>query len=60
MSEETAAVRAVYAAFVANGFAFANWASRIPQVKDQLDLSAAGLGFVLFAIAVGSVVGLPL
>ena len=56
----TAAVRAVYAAFVANGFAFANWASRIPQVKDQLDLSAAGLGFVLFAIAVGSVVGLPL
>jgi MFS family permease len=60
LSEETAAVRAVYAAFVANGFAFANWASRIPQVKDQLDLSASGLGFVLFAIAVGSVVGLPL
>lgn len=60
MSTETAAVRAVYAAFAVNGFAFASWASRIPQVKDQLDLSAAGLGFVLFAIAVGSVVGLPL
>ncbi|MDA0168147.1 MFS transporter [Solirubrobacter taibaiensis] len=55
-----AAVRAVYAAFVANGFAFASWASRIPQVRDQLELSPAELGFVLFAIAVGSVIGLPL
>ncbi|MBE2315586.1 MFS transporter [Solirubrobacter sp. CPCC 204708] len=60
MSPESAAVRAVYAAFVVNGFAFASWASRIPQVKAQLELSAAELGFVLFAIAVGSVVGLPL
>ena len=60
MSPERAAVRAVYAAFVVNGFAFASWASRIPQVKDQLDLSPAELGFVLFGIAVGSVVGLPL
>jgi MFS family permease len=60
LSAETAAVRAVYAAFVVNGFAFASWASRIPQVKAQLSLSAAELGFVLFAIAVGSVVGLPL
>jgi predicted MFS family arabinose efflux permease len=59
VSAERAAVRAVYAAFVGNGFAFASWASRIPQVKDQLELSAAGLGFVLFGIAVGSVVGLP-
>ena len=60
MSAERAAVRAVYAAFVVNGFAFASWASRIPQVKDQLELSPAELGFVLFGIAVGSVVGLPL
>ncbi|MDA0183147.1 MFS transporter [Solirubrobacter phytolaccae] len=60
MSAEGAAVRAVYAAFAVNGFAFASWASRIPQVKDQLELSAAELGFVLFGIAVGSVVGLPL
>src|SRR3712207_2633152 len=56
---EQAAVRAVYAAFAVNGFAFASWASRIPQVKDQLGLSPAELGFVLFGIAVGSVVGLP-
>ncbi|RKQ87184.1 fucose permease [Solirubrobacter pauli] len=60
MSAERAAVRAVYAAFVVNGFAFASWASRIPQVKEQLDLSPAELGVVLFGIAVGSVVGLPL
>lgn len=57
---DAAAVRAVYAAFAVNGFAFASWASRIPQVKDQLSLSPAELGFVLFGIAVGSVVGLPL
>lgn len=57
---ERAAVRAVYAAFAVNGFAFASWASRIPQVKEQLELSPAELGFVLFGIAVGSVVGLPL
>ena len=35
-----AATRATYAAFIASGFAFANWAARIPQVRDQLD----GLG----------------
>ncbi len=54
------AVRATYAAFVASGFAFATWASRIPQVRDRLHLSPAGLGLVLLAIAMGSLVALPL
>jgi MFS family permease len=56
----SAAVRATYAAFVASGFAFATWASRIPQVRDRLRLSPADLGLVLLAIAVGSLVALPL
>lgn len=56
----SAAVRATYAAFIAMGFAFASWASRIPQVKDRLDLDASQLGLVLLAIAVGSAIGLPL
>jgi MFS family permease len=56
----SAAVRATYAAFVASGFAFATWASRIPQVRDRLHLSPADLGLVLLAIAVGSLVALPL
>jgi fucose permease len=54
-----AATRATYTAFAVNGFAFASWASRIPSVKDRLDLSPRELGLVLIAIAVGSVIALP-
>jgi MFS family permease len=56
----SAATRATYAAFIAAGFAFANWAARIPQVRDQLRLTPADLGLVLLAIAAGSLVALPL
>jgi predicted MFS family arabinose efflux permease len=59
-AQVSAAVRATYIAFIGAGFAFASWASRIPQVRDQLQLSAADLGLVLLAIAVGSIVALPL
>ncbi|QXG75941.1 MFS transporter [Modestobacter sp. L9-4] len=55
-----AAKRGVYVAFIGAGFAFASWASRIPQVRDRLDLDPAALGLVLLAIAAGSVIGLPL
>ncbi|MGY1616044.1 MFS transporter [Geodermatophilus sp. SYSU D00691] len=54
-----AAMLATYAAFIGSGFAFANWAARIPQVRDSLELSSAELGLVLLAIAAGSVVALP-
>src|SRR4051812_7525460 len=54
------ATRATYLAFMASGFAFATWASRIPQVRDRLHLSPSQLGLVLLAIAVGSVLALPL
>jgi MFS family permease len=55
-----AATRATYVAFSASGFAFASWASRIPEVRDRLHLSPATLGLVLLAIAAGSLVSLPL
>lgn len=55
-----AALRATYVAFAGSGFAFANWGSRIPQVRDRLHLQPSELGLVLLAIAVGSVVALPL
>ena len=55
-----AGVRATYAAFIATGFAFASWASEIPQVRDRLGLSSAELGLVLLSIAAGSVISLPL
>src|SRR3954452_24314285 len=54
------ATLAVYIVFILSGFAFASWASRIPQVRDALELSPRGLGLVLLAIAVGSVVSMPL
>lgn len=55
-----AATRATYVAFIGAGFAFASWASRIPQVKGHLHLSPSELGLVLFALAAGSVIALPL
>src|SRR3954469_17242993 len=58
--EADAAIRATYAAFIATGVAFSTWASRIPQVKDRLDLGPSALGLVLLAIAAGSVPALPL
>ena len=54
------ATKAVYAVFILSGFAFASWASRIPQVRDGLDLSPRSLGLLLLAIAVGSVLSMPL
>jgi fucose permease len=54
------ALRAVYYVFFGAGFAFASWASRIPQVRDGLRLSPASLGLLLLSIAAGSLIALPL
>jgi predicted MFS family arabinose efflux permease len=54
-----AAVRATSVAFIGSGFAFASWAARIPQLRDQLGLDAATLGLVLLSVAAGSVLALP-
>lgn len=39
--------------FFLNGSVMANWVSRIPAIKEHLDLSAGVLGVVLLGIAVG-------
>jgi fucose permease len=54
------AVLATYAVFIASGIAFASWASRIPQVRDRLDLDPSELGLVLLAMAAGSLIAMPL
>ena len=46
--------------FFVAGLTFASWASRIPDIKNQLGLSDAGLGAVLFALPVGQLLSLPL
>ncbi|MDO7868364.1 MFS transporter [Nocardioides jiangxiensis] len=50
---------AVMVAFFLNGFAFASWASRIPDTRSALGLGNGELGLLLLSIAVGSVLTLP-
>jgi MFS family permease len=55
-----AARNAVYAVFFGNGFLFANWAARIPQVRAELGVTPGVLGLILMCLAVGSGIGTPL
>ena len=51
---------AVIAVFALNGFLFASWLSRLPAVRDRLELSPAEIGIILLVGAAGSVLSLPL
>ena len=51
---------AVSVFFFIAGISFASWASRIPDIKEKMHLSDAGLGSVLFALPIGLMIGLPL
>jgi len=51
---------AVYIVFFGNGFLFANWAARIPQVRAELGVTPGVLGLILLCLAVGSGIGTPL
>lgn len=55
-----AARNAVYAVFFGNGFLFASWAARIPQVRAELQVGPGVLGLILLCGAVGSTLGTPL
>lgn len=55
----TAARRSTTVAFLGTGVVFASWVSRLPQIRSELQLSASDLGFVLLALAVGSLLALP-
>src|SRR5438309_857846 len=45
--------------FFMAGLCFASWASRIPDIKQQMHLSEAGFGAVLLSLPVGLMVSLP-
>lgn len=49
---------AVSTLFFLQGLCFATWASRIPSIQQQLGLSEAFLGVILFALPAGSMVSL--
>ncbi|MCW2608690.1 MAG: major facilitator superfamily 1 [Frankiales bacterium] len=50
---------AVATTFGLNGLVFASWVSRLPAVRQELDLSTTGLGLLLLCLSAGSVIGLP-
>jgi predicted MFS family arabinose efflux permease len=52
------ATRATYVAFIGSGWGMSTWATRIPQVREGLNLTPSRLGLVLLAIAAGSIVAL--
>lgn len=45
--------------FAINGFAFASWMSRVPDVKQLLALTPGLLSVLLLSVSVGSLLGLP-
>jgi MFS family permease len=49
-----------FVVFAVNGFVFASWMSRVPDVKEQLALSPGQLGLLLLAVSAGALLGLPL
>ena len=48
----------VFITFALNGVAVATWISRLPAVRDILELSVAQIGFVIFGMSAGSILGL--
>lgn len=59
MSTVLAERNAVAAAFVLNGVGFASLFSRVPDLRDGLDLDNGALGLLLLVGALGSVLALP-
>jgi MFS family permease len=55
-----AARHATYAMFFADGVCFGVWAGHIPAFKQKFQLSDSSLSIVLLAVAVGSIVSMPL
>ncbi|MES0861813.1 MFS transporter [Ruegeria sp. SCPT10] len=60
MINVVSAWRAVTAMFILNGALFGIWASRIPAVRDHLQLSHEALGYGLLFMAAGAVCSFPI
>lgn len=48
----------VFITFALNGVGVATWISRLPAVRDILELSVAQVGFVIFGMSAGAILGL--
>jgi len=49
---------AIFAIFFLSGLSFASWVARIPAIRDDVGLSTQGVGLVILAGSIGSIVGL--
>ncbi|MFF2996641.1 MFS transporter [Streptomyces sp. NPDC057950] len=58
--ETMRAVRSTHLVFALLGLAGSSWASRLPQIRERMDLDTASVGLLLLLIAVGGLVALPL
>ncbi|MFI7024630.1 MFS transporter [Micromonospora sp. NPDC049900] len=54
-----AARNGVAVVFALNGLAVATWFSRVPAVRDGLELSPGRLGLLLLAMSIGAIVAMP-
>ena len=52
--------QAVSALFLANGFTVGSWAPMIPEFKLRLGVTESGLGLLILAFGVGSLIAMPL
>ena len=48
----------IYFIFALPGFAFASWVSRTPAIRDVLDATTGQMGWIIFGLAAGSMLGL--
>lgn len=49
---------AVFVTFVLSGVSIASWVSRLPAVRDTLELSTGSVGILILCMSIGSIVGL--
>ena len=49
---------AVIASYAASGIAFATWVSRLPAIRDGLDLTPGGIGLLLMCMTVASFISI--
>jgi MFS family permease len=52
--------QAASALFLANGFTVGSWAPMIPEFKLRLGVTEAGLGLLILAFGIGSLIAMPL
>ncbi|MBX3195804.1 MAG: MFS transporter [Schumannella sp.] len=49
---------AIFGVFSLNGFGAATWISRLPSIRDHLEISVAEVGLLIFGVSVGAIVGM--